>query len=207
MKLPLGQYNVTVNSAGFATGQQAVVVTSDSVQELHFALTVAAHQESLEVTAEPAIVDPSSSTPESLVSRSQIAQVPGADRTNALSMITDFVPGATVVHDQLHVRGGHQVTWAIDGIPVPNTNIASNVGPQFDPKDIDTLEVERGSFSADSGTVRMACSTSLHAPALSAAGRVRLLPATAPRTVLITRSALVTTASGLPLLQPERQSQ
>ena len=151
MKLPFGQYTVTVDSPGFSTEQQAVVVTSDSVQELHFALMVAARQENVEVTAEPAIVNPSSSTPESLVSRSQIAQVPGADRTNALSMITDFVPGAAVVHDQLHVRGGHQVTWAIDGIPVPNTNIATNVGPQFDPKDIDNLEIQRGSFSAESG--------------------------------------------------------
>ncbi len=26
-----------------------------------------------------------------------------------------FVPGAYMSHDQLHVRGGHQVTWAIDG--------------------------------------------------------------------------------------------
>ena len=56
-----------------------------------------------------------------------------------------------MVHDQLHVRGGHQVTWAIDGIPVPNTNIATNVGPQFDPKDVDYMEVQRGSFSAESG--------------------------------------------------------
>lgn len=151
MRLPIGQYTVTVNSAGFATAQQAAVVNSDSVQELHFALSVAARQESVEVTAEPAIVNPSSSTPESVVDRRQIAQSPGSDRTNALSMITDFVPGATVVHDQLHVRGGHQVTWAIDGIPVPNTNIASNVGPQFDPKDIDNVEVQRGSFSAASG--------------------------------------------------------
>ena len=68
-----------------------------------------------------------------------------------MSMITNYVPGATVVHDQLHVRGGHQVTWAIDGVPVPNTNIATNVGPQFDPKDIDYMEVQRGSFSADAG--------------------------------------------------------
>lgn len=151
IRLPLGQYTVTVNSAGFATEQQGAVVTADNVQELHFALSVASRQESVEVTAQPAIVNPSSSTPESVVSRQQITQSPGADRTNALSMITNFVPGATVVHDQLHVRGGHQVTWAIDGIPVPNTNIASNVGPQFDPKDIDTLEVERGSLSADSG--------------------------------------------------------
>ena len=56
-----------------------------------------------------------------------------------------------MVHDQLHVRGGHQVTWAIDGVPVPNTNIATNVGPQFDPKDVDYMEVQRGSFSAESG--------------------------------------------------------
>jgi outer membrane receptor protein involved in Fe transport len=151
MKLPLGEYTVTVNSTGFSTEQQAAVVTADTVQELHFALQVAARQESVEVTAEPQIVNPSSSTPQTVVSRNQIARAPGADRTNALSMITDFVPGATVVHDQLHVRGGHQVTWAIDGIPVPNTNIASNVGPQFDPKDIDNVEVERGSFSAASG--------------------------------------------------------
>ncbi len=56
-----------------------------------------------------------------------------------------------MTHDQLHIRGGHQVTWAIDGIPVPNSNIASNVGPQFDPKDADYIEAQRGGYSADSG--------------------------------------------------------
>jgi hypothetical protein len=66
-------------------------------------------------------------------------------------MITNFVPGAYVVHDQLHVRGGHQTTWAIDGVEIPNTNIASNLGPQIDPKDIDYLEVQRGSYQADQG--------------------------------------------------------
>ena len=66
-------------------------------------------------------------------------------------MITDYVPSAYMVHDQLHIRGGHQVSWLIDGVPVPNTNIASNVGPQFDPKDIDYLEVQRGGYSAEYG--------------------------------------------------------
>ena len=66
-------------------------------------------------------------------------------------MITDFVPGAYVVHDQLHVRGGHQTTWAVDGVEIPNTNIASNLGPQIDPKDIDYLEIQRGSYAADLG--------------------------------------------------------
>ena len=51
----------------------------------------------------------------------------------------------------LHMRGGHQVSWLIDGVPIPNTNIASNLGPQIDPKDIDYLEVERGSYDAGYG--------------------------------------------------------
>ena len=66
-------------------------------------------------------------------------------------MITDYTPGAYMVHDQLHIRGGHQVSWLLDGVPVPNTNIASNVGPQFDPKDVDYLEVQRGGYNAEYG--------------------------------------------------------
>src|SRR5215472_17699935 len=151
LNVPVGEYDVSVLAKGFATDQQATSVTSGNVQELHFALAIASVQQTVEVSATPETINPSSSTSEALVSRAAIAQTPGVDRTNSLSVITDFVPGAVMVHDQLHVRGGHQVTWAIDGIPVPNTNIASNVGPQFDPKDIDYVEVQRGSYSAESG--------------------------------------------------------
>jgi hypothetical protein len=149
--VPVGEYDVKIVSPGFSAAQQSVIVTSGNVQEMHFALAMAQHQETVDVSGAPETVNPSSATPQSLVSRSDIAQTPGADRTNSMSMITDFIPGASMVHDQLHVRGGHQVTWAIDGVPVPNTNIATNVGPQFDPKDIDYMEVQRGSFSAESG--------------------------------------------------------
>jgi len=56
-----------------------------------------------------------------------------------------------MTHDMLHMRGGHELSWLIDGVLIPNTNIASNIGPQIDPKDIDTLEVERGSYDASVG--------------------------------------------------------
>jgi len=151
LNLPVGEYEVKVAAQGFAPTQQAAVVISDHVQEMHFALSLAARQETVDVSGTPELVNPSSSTPETLVTRADIAQTPGADHTNSLKMITDFTPGAYVVHDQLHVRGGHQVTWAIDGVPVPNTNIASNVGPQFDPKDIDYVESQRGSYAAEYG--------------------------------------------------------
>ena len=149
--VPVGEYDVKVASPGFSGAQQSITVTSGNVQELHFALAVAQHQETVEVSGAPETVNPSSAVPQTLVSRGDIAQTPGADRTDSMAMITDYVPGAAMVHDQLHVRGGHQVTWAIDGVPVPNTNIATNVGPQFDPKDVDYVEVQRGSFSAESG--------------------------------------------------------
>jgi TonB-dependent receptor-like protein len=103
------------------------------------------------VAATPEVAPTDSATPETLLSRTAIAQTPGADRTNSLSMITAYVPGAYLSHDQLHMRGGHQMSWFVDGVPVPNTNIAGNVGPQFDPKDIDYMEVQRGSYEADYG--------------------------------------------------------
>ena len=149
--VPLGDYEVSVNSPGFANGMLATTVTAGNTQDLHLQLAIAKVAETVNVTGEAANVNPSSSTTQTMIGRREISETPGADQTNSLAMITDYVPGAYMVHDQLHIRGGHQVTWAIDGVPVPNTNIASNVGPQFDPKDIDYLEAERGGIPADYG--------------------------------------------------------
>ncbi|MGH9529240.1 MAG: carboxypeptidase regulatory-like domain-containing protein, partial [Terriglobales bacterium] len=146
--VPLGEYVISVASPGFSGLRQAVVVESGTEPVLHFPLKVAANSETVNVSAEPESAPTDSATPTTLVSRNDIANTPGADRSNSLAMITDYVPGAYMTHDQLHVRGGHQVSWLLDGVPVPNTNIASNVGPQFDPQDIDYLEAQRGSYSA-----------------------------------------------------------
>ncbi len=90
-------------------------------------------------------------TPTTMVSREDIAHTPGASRTNSMAMITDYVPGAYMTHDMLHMRGGHELSWMIDGVNIPNTNIASNVAPQIDPKDINYLEVDRGSYQSSLG--------------------------------------------------------
>ena len=149
--VPLGEYSVRVDLQGFAAEEQKLVLSSGRDAKIHFSLTVAQTKETVEVTDTTAAVNTESSSTSTLVSRRQIAETPGADQTNSLSMITNYVPSAYMVHDQLHIRGGHQVSWLIDGVPVPNTNIASNVGPQFDPKDIDYLEVQRGGYSAEYG--------------------------------------------------------
>ncbi len=149
--VPLGNYSVTVSSKGFRKVQQEVIVQSDTSPVLHFSLVVAGATESVEVSEMPVEATTETVTPTTMLSRIDIQKTPGADRTNAMQMLTDYVPAAYVVHDMLHMRGGHQVEWAIDGVPIPNTNIATNLGPQIDPKDIDYLEVQRGSYDADYG--------------------------------------------------------
>ena len=127
--VPLGDYLVAVEAPNFASQQQKIALTSGSEVRLHFALNIASSSETVQVHDTASVVNPDSSTTETVVNREQIDQTPGADQSNSLAMITDYVPGAYMVHDQLHVRGGHQVSWLLDGVPVPNTSIASNVGP------------------------------------------------------------------------------
>lgn len=149
--VPLGEYSVKVEQAGFEAAEQIITVLSGTAPILHLELKVAAQNQSVEVSADAAPAQTETITPTTVIDREEIARTPGASRTNSLAMITDFTPGSYVTHDQLHIRGGHQVSWLIDGVPIPNTNIASNLGPQIDPKDIDMLEAQRGSYSADYG--------------------------------------------------------
>ncbi len=149
--VPVGEYLLKVSQAGFAAAEQTVTLVSGSSPVVHFQLGLASHKETVTVTAGQDAIIPDTATTTTLIGRNDIEFTPGADRTNSLALITDFVPGAYEAHDQLHVRGGHQVSWLIDGIEIPNTNIGSNIGPQVDPKDIDYLEAQRGSYAADEG--------------------------------------------------------
>jgi Carboxypeptidase regulatory-like domain/TonB dependent receptor/TonB-dependent Receptor Plug Domain len=149
--VPIGNYTVTVSSKDFQEMRQDVMLESDTSPVLHFQLAIASAKEDIVVSETPQAASTESVTPTTMVNRTDIQQTPGADRTNGLEMITDYVPASYVTHDMLHMLGGHQVEWLIDGVPIPNTNIATNLGPQIDPRDIDYLEVFSGSSNADYG--------------------------------------------------------
>ncbi|MFZ0820826.1 MAG: TonB-dependent receptor [Candidatus Acidiferrales bacterium] len=149
--VPIGDYTVTVTRDGFMDQKQNVIVKSGTVPVAHFALELAGASQTVTVSANSVMALADSVTPTSTLNRQEIQATPGSIQTNNLSIITDYTPGAYVTHDQLHVRGGHQVSWLVDGVPIPNTNIASNVGPQFNPMDMDYLEIQRGSYDAEYG--------------------------------------------------------
>jgi outer membrane receptor protein involved in Fe transport len=143
-----GVYTVSVSATGFQALDQQVTVIAGKSPVLHLQMELAAVSSSVDVSGK---LSTQASTVQTMVSPQEIAQTAGADQTNSLAMITDFTPGAYMVHDMLHMRGGHQVNWFFDGIPVVNTNIAANVAPLINPKNVEELEIERGGFSSEYG--------------------------------------------------------
>jgi hypothetical protein len=150
-RVPIGIYRLKISATGFDTVSQSLTITSATNPVLHIPLSISASESVTVHATDGSIAANESVTPTTLITRAEIEQTPGANRTLGMQMITDFVPGSYMTHDMLHMRGGHQTSWLIDGVAIPNTKIDSNVGPQIDPKDIDEVETQRGSYQADVG--------------------------------------------------------
>ncbi|HTQ57407.1 MAG TPA: TonB-dependent receptor [Bryobacteraceae bacterium] len=146
--IPAGTYEVTVTAPGFDTLHQTV---STKTSVIHLQLEIAGISQAIEVSGTASKLSTQTATVQTFVSQKEISQTAGTDQTNSLAMITDFTPGAYMVHDMLHVRGGHQVNWFLDGIPLENTNIATNVAQLINPKNIEELQIERGGYSSEYG--------------------------------------------------------
>jgi hypothetical protein len=90
--VPIGNYTVSVMLEGFQQQQQTLVVQSDTSPVLHFELALAGVNQTTTVSGEAISAPADSVTPTTTLSRQDIQLTPGADRTNSLSIITDYVP-------------------------------------------------------------------------------------------------------------------
>ena len=146
-----GEYVVSVEAAGFIKAEKIVRLVSGSSPEVRFQLEIMALNEKVQVTPAAEVVGAVTPAPTTLISKEQIKMTPGAARSGSVRVITSYVPGSYLVHNILHVHGGHQVTWLVDGVPIPNTNTGVDVGTPFYINDIDYLEAQRGSYSVEYG--------------------------------------------------------
>ncbi|MGH9343896.1 MAG: TonB-dependent receptor domain-containing protein [Terriglobia bacterium] len=149
--VPPGDYTITAVASRFQKFSETLEVHAKGNAVVHLQMRLAGVRQSVTVSGAPATLNTQTSTTQTVVSSKEIAQAPGASLANSMAMITDFVPGAYMVHDMLHVRGGHQESWFFDGIPVLNTNIASNVGPLIDPRNVESLQAQTGGYSSEYG--------------------------------------------------------
>jgi len=148
--VPVGQYAVTAAFEGFSPSSRQIVVASNVVNPVPLQLAVAGLSQEVQVPGTVQTINPESSRTETLVQRRDILREAGVDQTGSMAMITNNAPGAYMLHDHLHSRGGHGVSWEIDGVPVPSSAMAAT-GAQFDPKDVDALEINRGGLSTSVG--------------------------------------------------------
>jgi len=146
-----GEYVVSVEATGFVKAEKGVRIVSGSSPELRFQLEIVSLKENVQVTPNAEEVGVVTPAPTTLISKEQIKTTPGAARSGSARVITSFVPGSYLTHNILHVHGGHQVTWLVDGVPIPNTNTGVDVGTPFYINDIDYLEAQRGSYSVEYG--------------------------------------------------------
>jgi len=146
----IGQYRLTVSQREYESISQPVTVEAGYFPFATIILKPGSDLAEVTVTARrlPVVA---SITPVTMLSQEDIESTPGATNVNSLAMITDYVPGAYQAHDMLHIRGGHQTNWLINGVEIPNTNIAENLGPVLNPQDVETLGIERGGYLADEG--------------------------------------------------------
>ncbi len=146
----IGHYRLNISQSGFVSLSQPITVEAGYFPFASLVLRPSSALAEVTVTAArlPIVA---SVTPITIVGQEAIESTPGASNVNSSALITDYVPGAYQAHDMLHVRGGHQTSWLIDGVEIPNTNIAENLAPEIDPLDIETLGAERGSYAADEG--------------------------------------------------------
>lgn len=149
--VPAGAYTIEVSHPGFQTLNQMLTVTIGSAPVLHLSLNLEAVTTTANVTAALETTNPDVSSPPVTISQLDLLRTPGAERSSSLAFITDYAPAAYMLHDHLHIRGGHEVSWVVDGVPIPNTNVSTNVGRSLDPKDIESVEVSRGGYSARYG--------------------------------------------------------
>jgi len=161
---PIGIYHLQIGAPGFATVTETLTIASGTNAVVHVALPVASATESVEVQGATAQVD--SVTPTTLVTRAMIEETP------APAAPLRSPPSPTTcrrLHVPRHAARARRPpdSWLIDGVNIPNTSIASNVGPQISPADTDQIEVQRGSLTADIGDRTYGSLTSRPAMALN----------------------------------------
>ncbi len=144
-----GRYLLTASLPGFAAVEARVDLHPGTRATESLRLQVQRVAESVEVRGVPG--DAAATPSRTLIDRLDLQHIPGALRAGSLAAVIDTVPSATVAHDQLHVRGSHEVGYEVDGVPVPTSALGSRLALLFDPKDVKAIEFDRGTFSAEYG--------------------------------------------------------
>ena len=163
LNLPPGQYTVTTSLSGFTTARiERVAVAAGTAVPLKIVLSVSGVAESVQVSAEPPVVDPGRQTVTTSVSLDELQRIPSARDP---WVVLQTVPG--VIVDRVNVGGaesGQQSnylakgagvvdnTWNLDGIPVTDLAATGSSPTYYNFDMFEEMSVTTGGASATNPT-------------------------------------------------------
>lgn len=150
--LPLANYTVKVEAAGFISEVISAQIRSNVPLSVEVKLRVAGTNAVVNVTSNGELVDKFSSSTETRIDESRIDRSTNTVRGRALQRIIANASGATTQNNGLiHIRGVEDgLLYVVDGVPTADRVDAISAS-SFDEDDIRSLNVITGNFPAEFG--------------------------------------------------------
>lgn len=151
--VPLDTYEVYVDSAGFATSTQQVILRTSVPVELSIVLEVAAQTASVAVSPEPELTGSVSAGTRHVTSMARIERLPAAIGSRGLEAVLATFPGfAQNANGAIHPRGAHnQMTFVIDGLSISD-QLTGAFANALDSSIVQTVELMTGNIPAEFGS-------------------------------------------------------
>jgi len=152
INVPVGVFSVRAGMIGYTTRiMTEVSVRGDLTTEIDFAMTVQVLESEQEVVvvAERPMVQKDLTSGRSIVSASEIAEMPVESLAGVIGTKAGIVSDAG---GGIHIRGGRssEVTYMIDGVPVTNLS-SGGLGVGLENSAVQELQILSGTFNAEYG--------------------------------------------------------
>lgn len=151
-RLPFGMYQLQINLPGFAELSQSIDIHSSIPIEHSVRLTIAAHRESVTVSAANTLIDPGQAGSVGHLGAEAIqdrtSSIPGRSIQDLVNSQPGWLYEGSAV---LHPRGSeYQTQFVVDGIPLTD-NRSPSFGPQIEADDVQSLSVYTAGIPAEYG--------------------------------------------------------
>ena len=150
-RLPPGRYKVTTSLIGFNPGEQTIDLTVGTTRAVEFRLSVSGIAEAIEVTSVSPIIDLSSASTSTNISRERIEYVPrGRDFTDVVSQAAGATEESQAGGISIDGSSGSENRFIIDGIDTTSPQVGTNAVPMR-AEFMEEVQVKSAGYAAEFG--------------------------------------------------------
>jgi Carboxypeptidase regulatory-like domain/TonB-dependent Receptor Plug Domain len=151
-RLPFGEYNVQIDSPGFAPLSKTVEIGSELPTDIALQLSLASVSSQVLVTSNATLIDPEQAGSEAQLGASTIQSAASSLPGRSLQDLVNSQPGWVFEGNAvLHPRGSeYQTQFVIDGVPIQD-NRSPSFGPELESDDVASMSIYTAGIPAEYG--------------------------------------------------------